>query len=476
MPPRFKKMSKKGRGAYLERKQHRVASLSPDGQRKDFGKLTVKQAKRINTRLEERKDRRLGRLGYEDVKDFREARRRSGKPLEKFVRNRHKFVERQRVMDDPNWMTMPQTMRNVLDEGREAAQLQYAPVRRQLRDEIRTSRRQHDSIDAGYDLYTRKIAELQRRQQALSQGAVANVAWGANQARAHDASQIQNLQGAAQQDAAQRGASAAAPADAAQASRARQMLDNSWAGLLAHQGVSAGQRLLGEERIGEGRRLSAHAQENAREGLLREKQRELKSDRGAFLADWLAKARENERRYLLERQVFGLQKKEQKAEIADKKRDDKRAMIEAYLDAQDEKRDDMRQRIKDRWDMTDDQFDNAIDRAELNRKSAKDRQDAQDDGDNGPTDSVRRGAKEDWEGAKARAMAIAGNKKLKDLTVEQIASNVESKSSVPYAVALAAAQRAKRGGVDPKLARKLRKRYGLKVKVRSKDKPLDLDW
>lgn len=384
--------------------------------------------------------------------------RMKGKLTPRKTRRVNKELKRQ-YWDTGSWYEDPMTRREVTSDARRASNLQYRPVLRDLRKEQELSAAQQRNIDMGFDLYKRQLQDIQSRVGQAYGGAYGAVTQTAQGMSDQSAATRAELDSEAAKSAAMRGATAAPSDQAGQASRARQTLSNSFGALIASQGANAAGRLLETERIGDRERISEHLKENKYARDIGEKRREAKMDKRAFLNDYIAERRENERRYGLERSAFGLQKREQKADIKDAKRDDKRALLEAMLDAKAAKRDDMRQRLKDRWDMTDDQIDNALAQAKENRENREGRQ--EDRG--GPSDSVRMEAKEDWESALARANLIVSDKKLAKLTIEQIAGNIESKTSAERLIALAAAQKAKQGYVSPGLARKLRRRYALKV-------------
>jgi hypothetical protein len=196
-----------------------------------------------------------------------------------------------------------------LDRELDAAlKLKYGGQERQLGAEERISRQQTANVGSWYDNYVKALIAAQTQTQAGYQQAQQGIYGQANAGATQDEAQRARLAQEAQQSAQLRGATVnpEVQAQAQQAAQANRALSSSFGGLVGTQGASEA-AFAGTRRAAAGlSKVRALEDESRRARQIQALRRELATEKGSARYDLRRQLREEERKYALERQAFGL--------------------------------------------------------------------------------------------------------------------------------------------------------------------------
>jgi hypothetical protein len=206
---------------------------------------------------------------------------------------------------DPLAQQTGKTLERELEAG---LKLKYGGQERQLGAEERISRQQTANVGSWYDNYVKALAAAQTQTQAGYQQAQQGIYGQAGAGAAQDEAQRAKLAQEAQQSAQLRGAAVnpEVQAQAQQAAQANRALSSSFGGLVAAQGASEA-AFAGTRRGAAGlSKVRALEDESRRARQIQALRRELETEKGSARYDLRRQLREEERKYALERQAFGL--------------------------------------------------------------------------------------------------------------------------------------------------------------------------
>lgn len=390
--------------------------------------------------------------------------------------HRNALQRREAALNDPARVTQPLTPRLLSQELQGAERSQFGGEEQALRGQIGVSDQMSRNIPAWFQDYQNQIQHATAQQQGFFQGAAAAQQQLLGQLQ--QTSQTQNAQLAQQEQAsaAQRGAqvdpslarTAQQAADARAASMAGQV------GLTQTLGANAGAFMGGVGVSAAQQRVSAQTDEfNTRRNLGREEQ-DLQRRKGDFRTAFRRQAREDERRFQLEQQAFGLNvakaqddARADRSRARDRKTDNERAAADTQRQARKDARD---------QNMSDAEFiaKYGITPAEARRgvpptrgPGTKDQSDKIGGGGKSSiTSTQRRNAKTKFRRAQSLARSIGVRRGEGQDTVNFL---VDKKGFDPL-LARAAVMTALYGGVDAKTRRRVHREYGIYLRL-SRNKP-----
>lgn len=244
------------------------------------------------------------------------------------LRRLRRRLHRAQHANSPGALTDPLTPRTARRETRAATRAKFGPAQHQLHLEHRRSHAQHANIDDWYGQYLAQVEQSRLATEAGYQQAQDGLR--AGQAQARQATALE------QQQFADDGS---AVARAGQAGANRAMLTDSFVAQLAGQGASQNTLLAGKATIGAGDRTAAHLRERQVGRDVDRDLRALAAQKGDFRVEYRGQLRDAERRWLLERKGFGLDRQKAAADAADDVEDNVR-------DARDKAADNRRDRRK----------------------------------------------------------------------------------------------------------------------------------
>ncbi len=209
--------------------------------------------------------------------------------------------------DSRDWFLRPLVKKQYKRERKAAEKEQFGPLDRQLGREQVASQRQQQNIGNYFNDYQNKLAQLRGETGNLYATAQQQLGDRQTQAAGLDKSRMDEIQGAAQADAAKRGVSVdpSVAQRAASAQSARTNLGSSFGGLLASQGANAGTYLADKERIGAGEGISQKIKEFGRERNILSDMRESADKKRLFRDKFRQQARESERQFYLSNKTIG---------------------------------------------------------------------------------------------------------------------------------------------------------------------------
>ncbi len=357
-------------------------------------------------------------------------------------------------------LAAPLTRQTFKAELKAATGLKFGPQERQLDAERRVSDQQIANTGSWYDDY---LAAAERARQSGQQGfqqAAGNIRSATGAATAQSNAQNAQLSQQAQEAAAKLGATANPELDAiaARAVQSRQATGLAQAGLVDSLGASNNAYMADRGRIGAGAKLSALQQEAGNRRKIESAARDVATEKGQFRAEFRTQAREKERTYGLERAAFGLDTLKAKLDAKDDAASRRLARVKLRED-----------RMRDRRDFAAGRDDEAFDRADT--LADNQRADRGGGGASSLTPSQRRGYQADLGQAYSLAQAYMKNGRLKKgVSPGSVVAGLVGKKGYPRDLAKAAVQRAVNGGVDPALARAIKRKYGVNVKTRKPSK------
>lgn len=438
--PKFKNMDAAQRDNYLERKQRRVRKLAANpGQKKDYSDdLTAKQAKRINQRLNDRRDTRLAGMGLTSVKGFNRKQEASGLGRKRFIRKRRNLTARRAVRNDPTWASNPLTFGQAQDYARSLARNEFNPQINEINRGIRAVQGTHQGIDAGWNLYQQRLGQM--AQQNAAQGQALMQSYG----------QLTGQQGPVQQGDV--------PGQAQQAARAQGQNFETLLGLQS-QNQSAGVR--GQGAVGDLSRRLDHESAQRRESTLREKRAELKRQRGRAVAENLLKIGDSEWQKVLEQAVFRSEIDQARSDARSDRAERRQEMREWRTEQRNQKADNRR---------ADRQLQNTIDNTRADNERA-DREE-KDEGKPKWTRTQRHGFRKSYnKGVSLARQSLdspeyKGDKRKFTEDGQQKLATLTEKLGGEKLLAKAAIQTVLHGGVRPGLAKRIWKRYRIKVPVK----------
>jgi hypothetical protein len=394
---------------------------------------------------------------------------RAKKPLQTPSARKKRRADRAKAKLNEPISTAPLTEKTLGDEIKAQTNLRFGGQERQIGDEQRVSTEMRDRrIPAYYQSYLQQVQSAQMGQKAQTDQAIGQV------------------NAMADKDAAPAGASP----EAVQAAQARQALTRSYGGMLTAQGQNQQNQYFNQQNVTHLRQQQGQMEEDNRQANLRAKLLELEGQKGDFATGLRTQARSSERNYALQNAALG-QKAD--AEAADQKIANARLRNDKALAASligDRKSDNKRQAKRDR---TEAQYKREM--AKMNRKkfaSAEAKDSYQRKNQLGPYKPASKGkggsggsgGGKSGGGGPTRPQKISAqnnySKALQLLRGSFAASGKNPKKrgsyysaliakGIPADLAQAAVQHGLDGGVDPKLARTLHRRYRLKnVKVRGR--------
>lgn len=370
----------------------------------------------------------------------------------------------------------PLTGRGLRREVDALAQLQYGGQERELANQRAISQQAQANIPGWYQSYKDTLTGMQQAQQQAYQAGQQAAYSQANQMFAQQQGALQQQGQQAQADAAARGvtADASVQTQALQGASQNQAMGTAFGGLIGAQGAS--QNAIQGARVNAvaGQQLQAQNTELAQRRKIEQMAADLAADKGVFKVKARGDIRTSERTYDLNRKAFGL-------DVAEEQGDQEEAARKAKLELQ--KLRALNRDRKGRRRLTKRGQDVTARGQDLSRLTAQERlnlqrqQDLADDGiingSSGPaagqksgstlTPSQRRGYRSDYQEAVA---ALRVDPKWSPKRAAQFV-NALTANGTPKEIARAAVQ-AQMGGVDPKLARQIRKRYGFTVGNRRK--------
>ena len=373
---------------------------------------------------------------------------------------------RQEYLDRPITQG-PLTGREAVQEARQLAGLKYGSADRMLGREIKGSQGQHRTIDRAYDLYGQKLGAIA----AQTQQAYSNFQNAAYQQANQDTAQVQ--QGAVP------GSELSGQVQNAAAVRNAQTVN--FGGMLGAQGAAQTAYQNDQRRIGELERIGSHGQEKKYRRELKAKRRDLRTEKGQYRGEVLRQIRDDERKWTLEQVAFELDKYQAEQ---DARSDKAKLRADRAHDRKMEKKADRAERRAglpsgfQSWKQY-----NAYKRKHEGHghtviggthdepnKSGGDSDEDRPERSYGPGGNFTRAElkanRDKWESARNLAFQLVKSNRGAKLSVGELATIISGEQGVPIKMARAAAMRAKRGGVKPPLARTVKRRYGVKVKVK----------
>ncbi len=192
------------------------------------------------------------------------------------------------------------------EEVSKLQQLKYGGQERELQGERRISGAQQQNIGDWYGQYQRDLEGARVATQQGYQRAQSAVNTQANTGATQDEAQRVKLNQEAQQQAAIRGTATSVAPEAQQASQARRALSGGFAGMIASHGASQNAYSGSLRRAGSAARVGAHQDEAKRARQIDKLSRDLQGEKGEYGVSLRGQLREGERKYALERQAFGL--------------------------------------------------------------------------------------------------------------------------------------------------------------------------
>lgn len=225
---------------------------------------------------------------------------------------------REAARNDPSRITQPLTPKLLDRELDSAVRQKFRGQERQLEGEQRISDAQQRAIDGAFDLYAKRLQDIEQRTKDAYGKAGQKIDERTQASAAQAEQQRQALSAAQKADAEKRGATVDPSLDATaqQAAAARRAIADSFGNLVSTQGANQGAYLLDKERIGERSRIDEKGKEGARRRLIEQAIRDLGAEKGDFRIQYKADARDRERKYGLERAAFDLDAYEARQEAA----------------------------------------------------------------------------------------------------------------------------------------------------------------
>jgi hypothetical protein len=355
-----------------------------------------------------------------------------------------------------------------------AQQLKYGQAESQLQGQIRASGQDAANRGAWFQDYQRAVGEANARQQAFAQGAQSAIYNQANQSRAQDSAQGNQLDQAGQAAAALRGTTQA-PSVAPQAAAGRQALSNSFGGFVGAQGVAQGAYGATQYSNAAGLRAQALSSEQGNRRKLEEQGRQMSAEKGAYGVEYGQSLRDKEHTKKLEIAAYDLNTQKAAADAADAAADNKR---QDKILAQQRKKALWEQRNKDR-DYRLNKKKYGADRAdEMWNRDFKNAHPPNQGKGKGGGSGGSGGSKTGLTPSKTlayrdqlrTAKGIAGNyishgKYKKGASRGKVINGLIAKG-IPPDLAKAAVIRVEKGGVLPGTARQLKRDYGVGIKTR----------
>ena len=330
-------------------------------------------------------------------------------------------------------------------------QLQFGPQLQELDFERRRNEQHTGNLTNWYGQHVQDVQKAQAQHQAFQAGLVAGQNQMVTGAAQTDTAQNNQLLAQAQQSAAQRGAvvDPALAQTLQQGVAARQATGIAGSNALAQQG-SAQAAYMGNQVVRSSEQgIQARQDMQERSRALDSVARELARERGAARVKNKTDLQEMYWKRRLEEAVFGLDQAEFAADLADQQADNRRQAKNDRSLRRDRVLDNRRQERAERRQERNTQSlieDRREDNARQRRKDLAD--DGKVNGSNFSPTQVR-----------------SGRKTLRNL-ISRGRSGQDLPPSTDPLLARAAAQIIKNGGVDPDLARKVKRNYGFMPKMR----------
>lgn len=343
-----------------------------------------------------------------------------------------------------------------------ALKIRFEPAEQEIAAERRISDQQVANTGSWYNDYQRSVAAANQNTQAGYRGAQQSVYGQANLSRQQDQTQASQLDQSAQANATLRGATAGAN-PAAQAAAARQTSNNSFGGLLGAQG--AAQNTYGNQMYANaaGMRASELQKEQARRRLVEKKGQDLAKEKGAARLTTRQELEDQAWKTRLEEATFNLKRNDTAADNARLAQGQKQtAKNQALTRKQTAKN--QRQIAKDKaaqrrltqrgQNLTDQRArEKAAKGGKGGAKGGKGKNDAF-------TPTQKRGNVDKYQ--KARGLVQSDGK---GHSAGHMVKTLVRKGWNPI-LARAAVQRELYGGVDKKLAQRIKREFGFNVKIR----------
>lgn len=337
------------------------------------------------------------------------------------------------------------------------AEMQYGPQFRQLESQQRVEQQRGVNMNNWYADYQRQIQQAAQQQAAYTQGFQQAAFQQANQAAATDQGQNAQLLQQQQASAAQRGTTvdpSVAPQMQAGVA-ARQVSGAAGGNLLAQQGQAQGAYLANRVGVAGAQGIQAQTDSLARSRKVESLSRELLAQEGASKVKTSMDLQQQQHKNALENAAFGLDVKKERNDQTQALRDDRRTAKDQRIDNRRMAADDREQARHNR-------------ETESEARAREQRMRSADLADNGKLDGSSGSA-----GKFTPTQVRSGRKTFRNL-VGRVKNNVDPPSSVDPLLARAAVQMADHGGVDPGLARKIKRQYGFMPKARNwRKKALD---
>lgn len=286
-----------------------------------------------------------------------------------------------RRREEQSRVTEPLTPAGVRKETRASTNLKYRPTERKIGAELRTSKQRTRQVGDWWNTYLDQVDQGRAEVDAAYQRAAATQQGMIDTAGARDASATAALQEEANASAALRGAApSTAPAEREAAAGAqRSYLSALQGGETASRGASEYAYLTDQKRIGRGQSIASRREEQRRSRGIESDRRDLARERGDYATTKRSEIRKEERDYLIQRRAFP----QEKAELRQKEREareDRRAGSRSQSETE-----------------------------RHNRATEQNsREDNNEGGDNGPTRSERRDAREGRRSALSVAKRLIG--------------------------------------------------------------------
>jgi hypothetical protein len=245
-----------------------------------------------------------------------------------------------RRSEEQSRVTEPLTPKTVSQETRASTNQRFRPLERAITGDIRASKQRVHEQGDWWQSYLDQVNAGQADTSAAYAQAAATGQAQIGQASAIDTANTDRLQGEAAKSAELRGvAPSTAPAEREAAMQAqRNYLGAAQGNATAQVGANQRAYLNEQKRIGVGQSIASRKEEQRRERTYRKDLRNTRNERGDYATTKRGELRQSERDYLIQRQAFGLDKKQAAQDASDAGADNARADREEDRRRREEKR------------------------------------------------------------------------------------------------------------------------------------------